>query len=366
MHFSDLDLGDVCFQTCDDAHEPIRHACESNPDLATFHTLGASVEGRPLYGVTLGHGPKLVTLVAGAHADEPVGPETLRRFILGTLAQRDWLAQDDGFAELFERFTFRIVPHVNPDAEHRNQPWIASWPDVEAYLEHRKRELPGRDVEFGYPVMREENRLVSRFLFDFTPIALHMSLHGMGFSEGAMLLVERHWIERTETMRQRFREAVAEAGLRLHDQDRGGEKGFDYVDPGFWTTPEGALMKEFFTRRGDLDTARRFFFSSMELARLTGYDAETKTYPLCLVTELPLFVLRKEYEREPGVPSAYLAFQDEMPELKRRLRRGESISDALAEYELEPLDLDASVRLQLRCLELGLDCALNATPGAGC
>lgn len=366
MLLSDLDLGDLCFQTCADAHDPIQHACASNPDLATFHTLGTSEEGHPLYGVTLGYGRKLVTLVAGAHADEPVGPETLRRFILGALANRDWGAEGDGYAELFERFTFRIVPHVNPDAEARNRAWITGWPDVEAYLRHRQREQPGRDIEFGYPAMREENRLVSRFLFDYTPIALHMSLHGMGFSEGAMLLVERHWVERTEAMRQRFRDAVAEAGLRLHDHDRGGDKGFDYVEPGCWTTPEGAAMKAHFSARGDFATARKFFLSSIELARQSGYDAETRTYPLCLVTELPLFVIGRAYKHEPGLPSAYLAFQEEMPELKLRLDHGEPVKEMLDAYRLQPLGLDTAVRLQLRCLELGLDCALSAPQGSGC
>src|SRR5690606_31272776 len=172
MRLSDLDLTDARFRTSDEVHELIRHACASNPDLAAFHDLGRSEEGRPLYGVTLGNGPRLVTLMAGAHADEPVGPETLRTLVLGVLAERDRLAGDGGFAALLDRFTFRIVPHVNPDAEARNRPWIEAWPDVEAFLQHRQRERPGRDVEFGFPVMRPENRAASRFLFDYEPIAL--------------------------------------------------------------------------------------------------------------------------------------------------------------------------------------------------
>ena len=208
MRLSDLDLTDARFRTSADTFEPIRHACASNPDLATFHDLGRSEAGRPLYGVTLGSGPRLVTLVAGAHADEPVGPETLRTFVLGVLAERDWLAGDGGFADLLDRFTFRIVPHLNPDAEARNRPWIEAWPDVQAFLRHRRREPPGSDVEFGFPVMRPENRAASRFLFDYEPIALHMSLHGMAFSEGAMLLIERHCVDRTEALRDGFRAAV--------------------------------------------------------------------------------------------------------------------------------------------------------------
>jgi hypothetical protein len=361
MRLSQLDTVDVHFRTNDAMRDEIRHACATNADLAEFHDLGRSEEGRPFYGVTLGHGPLTVTLKAGAHADEPVGPETLRLFILGTLAQRDWLAEDGGFNDLFERFTFRVVPHVNPDGEARNQPWIGAWPDVEAYLRHRVREQPGRDVEFGYPVMREENRLASRFFFDYSPIALHMSLHGMGFSEGAMLLVERHWVGRTDSLRTAFVEAAREAGLALHDHDRNGEKGFDYVEPGFWTTPEGSAMREHFRDLGDYETARNFHCSSMEMARLTGYDNDRRRHPLALVTELPLFVIGRAYEHEPGLPSAYLALRDELPELKLKLEQGQSIDDDLAPFELRPLDLAAAMRLQLRCIELGLDAVSDGT-----
>lgn len=355
MRLSDLDLTDARFRTSADTFEPIRHACASNPDLAAFHDLGRSEDGRPIYGVTLGGGPRLVTLVAGAHADEPVGPETLRTLVLGVLAERDWLAGDGGFADLLDRFTFRIVPHVNPDAEARNRPWLEAWPDVQAFLQHRQRERPGRDVEFGYPVMRPENRAASRFLFDYEPIALHVSLHGMAFSEGAMLLVERHCVERTEALRDGFRAAVAEAGLRLHDHDRGGEKGFDYIEPGFWTTPEGAAMKEHFRERGDISTARGFFLSSMEMARIAGYDDARQTHPLCLVTEFPLFVIARAYEHEPGVPTAYLAFRDELPELTLRAQQGEDVAADLAAFEIEPLDVATAIRLQLRSIELGLE-----------
>ena len=79
--------------------------------------IGHSEQGRPILGVTLGYGPRRASLVAGAHADEPVGPETLRALIVEGLARRDWGAEDGGFEPLLEQFTFDIVPHANPDAE---------------------------------------------------------------------------------------------------------------------------------------------------------------------------------------------------------------------------------------------------------
>ncbi|MDX1420236.1 MAG: M14 family zinc carboxypeptidase [Rubricoccaceae bacterium] len=363
MRLTDLDLSDLRFRTSEEVVDALRAACEANPDLAQFQVIGRSEEGRPIAGVTLGYGPRRVTLCAGAHADEPVGPETLRRLVLEGLAARDWGAADDGLHALFERFTFRIVPHVNPDAEARNQPWVQVWNDgapveetLRAFLAERLREPPGRDVEFGYPVMRPENRAVSRFLFDYTPIALHASLHGMAFAEGALLLIERRWAARVDGLKRGFAGAAAEAGLGLHDHDRKGDKGFRYYGPGFWSTPEGRAMQQHFLDAGDPAMAARFFLSSMETAVLTGRDSEGAT-PLCLVTEIPLFHLAAAYDHAPGVPARYDRLREELPERTLAARHGEPLGEVVEAYGIEAVPLETAVRLHLRVLELGLETA---------
>jgi hypothetical protein len=353
VHLTDLPLPSR-FRSSGEVRDEIAHACAANPDIATVDDIGSSREGRIIYGVTLGNGPRLVTLIAGAHADEPVGPETLRTLILECLANRDWLAEDGGFTDLFERFTFRIIPQINPDGEARNRSWIEQWPSVEAYVGNRVREHPGDDIEFGYPVMRPENRAASSFLFDYTPISLHMSLHGMGLSEGALLLIDRHRADSVQDLKSGWREAVAAAELRLHDHDRSGEKGFHYYGPGFWSTPEGTAMRQHFRERGDHATASLFFHSSMEWARMCGYDPSSSRHPLCLVTELPLFVIDQEYEREPGVPAAYLELLRLLPEITERMRNGENGGAALEPFRIRPLPLGTAVRLHLRAIELGL------------
>lgn len=354
---SDLAPQKAHFHGAEEVLRSIQDACGTNPDIATFHELGASREGRPIYGVTLGHGPRLATLVAGAHADEPVGPETLRTLITELLAHRDWLADDGGFADLLQRWTFRIIPHINPDGDARNRSWMTEWPDVGAYIAGRVREQPGDDLEFGYPAMRPENRLASGFLFDYTPIALHLSMHGMGFSEGALLLIERRGVDRAARLMERWRGAVGSEGLRLHDHDRAGEKGFRYLGPGFWTTPESTAMRRHFIDQGDQETAAKFFPSSMEWACLTGYDPTSTGFPLALVTELPLFVVGRDYERRPGVPSAYLELLQRLPEWRRRLEDGESIREEIDAFRIEPLPLETAIRLQLTAIELGIEAA---------
>ncbi len=363
LHLADLDLSGLRFRTSADAFDRMREACAQNPDLATFETIGESEQGRPIAGVTLGYGPRLVTLVAGAHADEPVGPETLRMLVLEGLAARGWGAPEDGLEELWERVTLRVVPHVNPDGEARNQSWIESW-DAERpadtlghYLRGRRRELPGRDIEFGYPDLRTENRAATAFLFESGPVSLHASLHGMGFSQGALLLVEKRWLqtERDQALRDGFAQVAADAGLRLHDHDRGGDKGFRYGGPGFWSTPEGAAMRQHFLDADDPETAELFRQSSMEQAVETASEGET---PLCVVTELPLFVLDAEPpadpNRHPGVPATLHAFQDAMPTLIEAAAEHRDLAPLIAPFGLQCLDLETQVRLHLRTLDLAL------------
>ena len=328
----------------------IRDVCAAHADLASFEVLGESEEGRSIYGVVLGKGPRRVSLIAGAHSDEPVGPETLRTFILESLGRRE------AFAALFEAYRFVIVPHINPDGEARNRAWITHWPDLAAYLRHVYRELPGRDLEFGFPAMRVENRLVADFMRRHAPFSLHMSLHGMAFSEGAMLLIERHWAGRTQPLRDGFARAAHDAGLHLHDHNRKGEKGFFYIEPGFTTTPEGAAMRAYFEALGDPAMAARFHDSSMEFVRTLGGN------PLCLVTELPLFVVARHEPHEVGHPAAYRAFQKRLPELRLHAARHQDLSTAEASFGLQPLSLAVAMRLQLSALTLGLEAVTEALP----
>lgn len=345
---STLAPADATFHTVDELHRDVEAACTAHPERAEARMIGRSEEGRPLLGVVLGTGGHVVSLIAGNHADEPVGPETLRAFVCGVLERAE------SFAPLLERYRFVMVPHTNPDGAVRNRPWIEQWPGsgvasdedaaavLEAYLAHRARELPGRDLEFGFPNLRTENQAVADFMSDHAPLAMHASLHGMGVSEGAMLLIERYWTFRTQGLRDAFRAAAKREGLRMHDHNRKGEKGFFWIEPGFTTTPEGAAMRAYFRAQGQPEMAERFYDSSMEHARSLSHD------PLCLVTELPLFVVDARVDDPPGTPSAYL-------EAREAIGRGDEASALRDRFGLRLLPLERAMRLQLRAVELGLD-----------
>lgn len=290
-------------------------SAENPPQAASL--LGHSRQGRPIHGYRLGTGPFKIGLIAGSHADEPVGPELLRRLAAYLLAQP---AGD----ELRIAASWLLVPHVNPDGEAANRAWTErrveltdhrGFPDegydLAAYLRRVQRELPGDDIEWGYPdleeeevaealarpssedepelqALRPENLAVARFLASAGALDLFASLHGMAFARGPWFLLEPDWQDRTGPLRERLTRRVEEMGYGLHDVDRGGEKGFKRIAPGFSTRPDSRAMAAHFIGRGEAETAALFQPSSMELARALGGD------PLTLVSEMPLFVV------EPG------------------------------------------------------------------
>jgi hypothetical protein len=304
------------------------------------HIIGSSEAGKPLLGFALGDGPVVVSLVAGAHADEPVGPNTLYRLIL------EMLDRPGSFGNLFRRFRFLLIPHVNPDGDAANAPWISRWPDLAPFLTGMKRELPGRDIEFGYPGMRPENRAATAFWEREGPVHIHFSLHGMQFSEGFLLLVSDEWEERSRSWRKAYAGAMLKEGLAPHDHDRGGEKGFRYMGPGFTSTPKGTAMRDFFIGKGDAVTASLFHSSSMEFHIGKGREAGRSPETLCMVTELPLFLVRTS--PQDGIPEHYLALKEEWSRLREDGHDPDpgQAGRLVSRFDIRPVPLGKAMRLQ--------------------
>jgi hypothetical protein len=249
--------------------------------------IGRSRAGRPLYAFRMGSGAKRVSLLAGCHADEPVGPRLLRQLA----AYLSALTSDD---PLLSECEWWIVPHINPDGAERNRTWQhdgAEAYDLAEYLANVVREAPGDDIEFGFPAdetdrgARPENRAVYEWWRGAAgPFALHVSLHGIGFAAGPWFLIEPAWRDRFDLIREICVNAVDELGYELHDVERQGEKGFFRLERGFCTRPDSRFMREHFIAQGEPDIARLFRPSSMETMRSLGGD------PLTLVSEMPLFI----------------------------------------------------------------------------
>lgn len=277
------------------SHLPIEEILESEA-APPLRPIGRSREGREILGAVLGHGPRRLSLIAGCHSDEPVGPAMLRRLVsyLGSRPEED---------PLLAGRTWYVVPHVNPDGEARNLAWSGqTLPaadhlggedrvfDLYLYLRNVMREKPGDDMEFGFPRdpgdagARPENRAVAGFLAGGAPFSLHGSFHSIAFASGPWFLIEPAWIDRTAGLRDSLRKRVRAMGYGLFDVDRGGEKGFRRIDEGFSTRPDSRSMVAYFEQRGDREMAAKFRPSSMEHVRSLGGD------PFTFVSEMPLFL----------------------------------------------------------------------------
>ncbi len=311
----------------------------SGDGVAAMEQIGRSREGRPIRACRIGDGPLRVSLLGGCHADEPVGP----RF-LDCLAR--YLSSPAG-AELRRIATWHIVPHLNPDGAVRNAQWQrpgATRYDFVSYLRHRVRELPGDDVEFGFPAglggggrtdpgagadaggptrgspaseagARPENLAAAAFWSEAGPFDLHASLHGMSVAAGPYFLLERSWWPRFGEMARFLAGEVRGAGYVLHDVERHGEKGFHRLAPGFCSRPDSRAMKRHFLDRGEPDVAARFRPSSMEAIRALGAD------PLTLVSEMPLFVLPGVGETLGPPDPALVRWGERIAEWDARIQR---------------------------------------------
>ncbi len=332
--------------------------------------IGQSREGREIRGWRFGDGPDPVSLIAGCHADEPVGPETLRRLVR-------WLGQRPENDPLLRRITWFLVPDVNPDGAQRNASWTGITLPI---LDHKKRadrcfdlptyalgvhrELPGDDIEFGFPrspdddEARPENRAVAEFLAAGAPFVLHGTLHGMCFAPGPWFLLESSWIGRTEAMRETLRERVRGMGYGLLDVDRGGDKGFFRIDEGFSTRPDSKAMRAHFEAAEDPATAALFRPSSMEYVRGLGGD------PLTFVSEMPLFLLPPA-EQADDPRAAFRAGTEAsrerhrwMAEMASRLSPEEARREA-AERGIRPMPIRDQMRLQITLINEALRTALQ-------
>jgi len=341
--FDQIEINNYAFSNSESFIRSIEALLDRTDNPVEILTIGQSEEGRPIYAFRAGSGDTSVVLLAGAHSDEPVGPEMLRILV-------KHLLEGETPGKLIENYRFLIIPHINPDGEKKNQRWINQWPDLQAYAAHAFREEPGRDLEFGYPDMRPENRAVSGILKEFAPCDLYINFHGMAFADGIMLLIERHWADRTKKLQTDFQALAKNHNLSLHDHDRNGEKGFQYIGPGFTTTPEGRAMKKHFLNQGDKETASKFHLSSMEYLRSLGGD------PLCLVTELPLFLVSSDHiPDQPGIPATYLALKEKLPEIRRRALEGQPLDPVLSKFQIRPLSIESAIRIQLGVIRSALE-----------
>lgn len=324
-----------------------------------LHKIGSSRAGRELIAFSIGEGHHQVSITAGAHSDEPIGPMTAMQLA-------SWLACGEGDARDFtSRFSFSICPQVNPDGAAFNSAWFSDPIDPRAYFETVMREQPGDDIEFGYAVnsnaaLRPENEAVAGFLKTRGPFVFHSSLHGMAYAEGAWFLICKEWGHRSGPLQDVLSALTAKERLPLHDIDRRGEKGFTRIAQGFCTTPTSTAMQAYFQERGDEAMASLFRLSSMELVQSIGGD------PLAMVSELPLFLITDPIPRPSNVApqpgeTAYEKFRTSLGPAGAAYENGDEqpIQELMRKYHLLPVSLQKQVTLQGRMVLAGAAFAAN-------
>lgn len=307
--------------------------------------IGRSRQGQPLFGVRLGTGKRSFSILAGCHADEPVGPMTAQ--CLPAVLQ-------EHFPALLREYQVFIVPQINPDGADRNRPWFRNPLDFATCVETAQREAPGDDIEFGFgegPDCRPECAAAMDFLRGHAPFTGHCSLHGMTWSEGLWYLIGPSWKDHAPLQDALHRLSAAE-GLPLHDIERHGEKGFHRIAPGFCTTPNHRDMAAFFRARNDEATARLFRPSSMEWIASLGGN------PLCLVSELPLFLM--DVPTDPGHPPL-VQVRDAIALLAGRStrERRRALAALAAHWRIAPLPLLTQIRLQLGMIAIAMTLGLE-------
>ena len=254
-----------------------------------------------------------------------------------------------------------MVPHINPDGEERNRAWQTGGVPaykLGRYLAHTVRELPGDDIEFGFPrdkgdqEARPENRAVYEWWAESDDsFALHVSLHGMGFAAGPWFLIEEAWKDRYELLKRRCIEQVQTTGYVLHDVERNGEKGFFRLERGFCTRPDSRHMREHFLGVGDAETAELFRPSSMETVRSLGGDT------LTLVSEMPLFVTPGVGDRLGPPDPAATEWTERIEDWRLELGQGADPAEidlAALGYGLRPMPVRDQMILQWTFISAGL------------
>ena len=98
--------------------DALRALVAQAPGLATLVELGRSVEGRPIWGLRLGHGARARWRVLGAHHGAEASSVDLALATAVALVERS--ADDPAVAALLERDEVWVVPIVNPDGVAAN------------------------------------------------------------------------------------------------------------------------------------------------------------------------------------------------------------------------------------------------------
>lgn len=323
-----------------------------------FFDIGHSREGSKLHAVKMGTGHLKASIIAGCHADEPTGPFMLQSFLL-------WLKKTGSGNELLKNWTFFVIPQMNPDGALRNKNWMALPLSLKAYLLGSVRELPGDDIEFGFPLskldqsIRPENKAAADFLTANGPFHAHFSLHSLSLGGGAWFLIGKKHNSDSFQLQAKLKGIAEKLGLPLYDIDRKGEKGFFRLSAGFSTTPSSEAMRSYLKDQNQPELAEKIKLSSMEFVENLGGE------PLTLVSEIPNFISPflqtvKSIEEQ----KFKILVQNELQRCKVELKEGkdELFNSTVNQFAITPVLFKDQIRIQFRMILCALSEVKSNSP----
>ncbi|MGK5531696.1 M14 family zinc carboxypeptidase [Streptomyces sp. URMC 129] len=217
----------MVYRTVDQLAAAAESLVDRDPDLFVLRQVGKSRLGHPLLLLSAGTGPENVLVVAGAHANEPIGGMTSLR-----LAERVARRHDT---------SWHFLLCADPDGARYNEGWLGTPASLVHYYRHFFRPAFAEQPEWlpagGEPPL-PETRTIVQLLDELRPV-LQCSLHGSEVGGG--------WVQLTHDLpgvAAPLHRAAAELGIPL---DPGPFDAFHWPSPapGVYTMPPPGGIDQF-------------------------------------------------------------------------------------------------------------------------
>jgi len=144
----------------DDLDIDLQRLAERYPQSMKLEEIGTSFQGRPIFMITLGHGPRTVLLWSQMHGDEPTATPALLDIADFLLSRAD----EPEAGAILDNLTLLMIPMLNPDG-------------AEVY---ERRNFQGVDINRDALMLTTpEGRLLKSIRDEYQPV-LGFNLHDQG------------------------------------------------------------------------------------------------------------------------------------------------------------------------------------------
>ncbi|CAF4219910.1 unnamed protein product, partial [Adineta steineri] len=130
------------FFTVDELINRSRNLALKHSSLVQYRDIGHSQNGETITMVTIGNGAKSLLLYACPHPNEPIGT-LLIDFLLNALFDH---------SELLSKYTWHLIPCVDPDGTRLNEGWFTGPFTISNYARYFYRPRLEEQVEWTFPI----------------------------------------------------------------------------------------------------------------------------------------------------------------------------------------------------------------------